>query len=314
MKYVAFIFCFLFVAGLSAKERPIELGKVNWIRSIDVAVERSEESSKPIFVLFQEVPGCSTCRQYGKFALSHPLIIEAIEDLFVPLAIFNNKQGKDAEALSFFKEPSWNNPVVRIIDKNKTNLVKRHAGDYSRAGLIERMIEALEVSNQEVPEYLRLIYREEIAKHRGLETARFKMFCFWTGEKILGQIEGVISSFPGFANGGEVVEVLFDPKVISKEELKKLASFQSCKAVDTGTAARPDNEPKYYLSKSTYKGVPMTALQQLKANSLIGQNSSPEGVLSPRQLALFQKLKRAGDVNAVISSDFEATWWKLQGA
>ena len=46
-------------------------------------------------LLFQEVPGCSTCRNYGHNVLSHPLMVEAIESLFVPLAIFNNKEGKE---------------------------------------------------------------------------------------------------------------------------------------------------------------------------------------------------------------------------
>jgi len=54
-----------------------ELGAVHWLRDIDVAVAQSKEKNKPILILFQEVPGCSTCRNYGKGALSHPLLVEA---------------------------------------------------------------------------------------------------------------------------------------------------------------------------------------------------------------------------------------------
>ena len=43
-------------------------------------------------------------------------MVEAIEDAFVPVVVFNNKGGKDAQLLKRFNEPSWNNPVVRFLD------------------------------------------------------------------------------------------------------------------------------------------------------------------------------------------------------
>ena len=38
-------------------ERPVELGAVDWERDYERAVARSKKSGKPIFLLFQEVPG-----------------------------------------------------------------------------------------------------------------------------------------------------------------------------------------------------------------------------------------------------------------
>ena len=73
---------------------PEELGKVNWIRDYDQALEQSKTQDKPVFILFQEVPGCSTCKNYGNNVLSHPFIVEAIEDNFIPLVIYNNKGGR----------------------------------------------------------------------------------------------------------------------------------------------------------------------------------------------------------------------------
>ena len=292
---------------LVSKDRPVELGKVRWIRDMDIAIQKSAETDKPIFILFQEVPGCATCKGYGKLALSHPLIVEAIEDLFVPLAIYNNKQGKDAEILKYFGEPSWNNPVVRIVDKEKKGLTKRLAGDYGRPGLLTTMKDALENAGKEVPEYLELLLKEEQSRARGLKEATYQMYCFWTGEKVLGEIPGVVSSYSGFANGGEVVHLKFDPTIVSKKELDNKAKSQSCRAITSKEEPRPDREPKYYLSKTKYKSIPMTEMQALKANSLVGNGKSPESVLSPRQLRMI-------DVKGLnlIGKDIEKAWdWSM---
>jgi hypothetical protein len=36
---------------------PPEQGSVNWLRDYDAAISRSASTGKPLFVLFQEVPG-----------------------------------------------------------------------------------------------------------------------------------------------------------------------------------------------------------------------------------------------------------------
>jgi len=38
-------------------QNPVELGKVKWKRNFDEAVQRATIESKPMLVLFQEVPG-----------------------------------------------------------------------------------------------------------------------------------------------------------------------------------------------------------------------------------------------------------------
>ena len=141
MKKVGIIFVlpFILVTFYLQAQQAIELGSVSWYRQIEQAQQAATKKDKPILVLFQEVPGCATCRYYGGQALSHPLIVEAIESLFVPVAIFNNKKGKDAEVLRFYNEPSWNNPVVRIVDSKKKNIVKRVSGNYSKLGIVHAM-------------------------------------------------------------------------------------------------------------------------------------------------------------------------------
>lgn len=38
-------------------DQPVELGDVRWLRDLDTAVATSKKQSKPIAILFQEVPG-----------------------------------------------------------------------------------------------------------------------------------------------------------------------------------------------------------------------------------------------------------------
>ena len=59
-----------------------ELGKVSWYRDYEQALSVSKKENKPVLILFQEVPGCATCRNYGHNVLSHPLMTEAIENEF----------------------------------------------------------------------------------------------------------------------------------------------------------------------------------------------------------------------------------------
>ncbi len=83
----------------SSKAAPVELGKIQWGRDLDHALLAAQTSGKPVFVLFQEVPGCQTCVSFGEQVLSHPLPVEAIETAFEPVFVYNNKSGKDAEIL-----------------------------------------------------------------------------------------------------------------------------------------------------------------------------------------------------------------------
>ena len=116
-----------------------ELGVIDWGRDLNTALAESERSGRPALVLFDEVPGCETCISYGRDVLSHPLIVEAAESLFVPVAVFNNIDGADREILLSFGEPTWNNPDVRIIDHDRNPLADRLADDYTVGGLARAM-------------------------------------------------------------------------------------------------------------------------------------------------------------------------------
>ena len=80
-------------------------------------------------------------------------MIEAAK-AFVPVAIYNNAKGKDAQVLKRFKERSWNNPVVRFVNAEGKDLIPRKGGVYRRDALLARMAQALKAAGKPVPEAL----------------------------------------------------------------------------------------------------------------------------------------------------------------
>jgi peptide methionine sulfoxide reductase MsrA len=291
--------------SLTAQQR-IELGNVKWERNYDTALQKAKDSDKPLFILFQEVPGCSTCQNYGKNVLSNPLIVEAIEDLFVPLVIHNNKTGHDEEILKKFNEPSWNNPVVRILSSDEKQLVPRVARQYSAAQLVAAMNKALANDNRGIPGYLNLLEEELTLLSSGVQETYISMYCYWSGEKNIAKHKGVAYTEAGFMDGKEVVKVTYSPTFIDYETLLDQASKAQCasasysnnrneleaskkvlgKGRQYGTKAyRKAHDDKYYLNRSDLKHLDLTDLQKSRINSMLGQGLDPSVLLSPRQIA-----------------------------
>lgn len=287
-----------------------ELGKVEWMRDYEEALARAKKEDKDVLILFQEVPGCATCRNYGHNVLSHPLMVEAIENSFVPLAIFNNKGGKDRKILDKFEEPSWNNPVVRIINTQEKNVIPRISNDYSAATLSLRMKQALLEKKEIVPEYLNLLVEELSAqKANRVDEKYFKMYCFWTGEKELGKLDGVLSTQSGFMNYSEVVKVNYDSRQISEEQLEKAAARNNFQPIDKGTYKLAAHDLHYYLQHTPYKYLPLTELQKTKINSLLGNNQSGEKYLSPKQKAWLAELRYSNQkAKSLVHTDFAKAW------
>ena len=168
----------LVALGASESAHP-EVGKVAWERDFSKALTASKKSEKPVLVLFQEVPGCAGCRQFGQTVLSHPQMVEAIETLFEPVVVYNNQPGKDAEILKQYQEPAWNYQVIRFLDSDGTDIILRKDKIWTVPLLAARMIQALEKQKREVPKYLRALAGNSAVTNPG--KAAFAMFCFWTG-------------------------------------------------------------------------------------------------------------------------------------
>ena len=51
---IVFVLLTLMVTAMTA---PIELGRVDWQRKIEPSLEKAQKDGKPVFLLFQEIPG-----------------------------------------------------------------------------------------------------------------------------------------------------------------------------------------------------------------------------------------------------------------
>lgn len=315
-QYITVIFlfiAFLFSIGqqkTNPNNQSEELGKVTWYRDYDEALNKAKAENKEVLILFQEVPGCSTCRNYGHNVLSHPLMVEAIEDQFIPLAIYNNKGGKDKQILQLYNEPSWNNPVVRIVNAKGENVVNRIAGNYSAKALYNAMVTSLEKANKFIPEYMKLLGTELLASNNNtIKETYFKMYCFWTGEKHLGKVDGVLSTEAGFMGGYEVVKVKFDPNKVNQKDLAIHAKQANFSPITKSNYRTASNDVKYYLKHTNYKFLPLTELQKTKINSALGHGMSPDKYLSPKQLKWLNEIKRSKTKQYVLfNQDFSKAW------
>jgi peptide methionine sulfoxide reductase MsrA len=207
---------------------------------------------------------------------------------------------------------------VRIVDHDKKDILPRLNGNYTPSGLVNYMMMALKKTGQQIPDYVTLLFEELNANERGLEKTTLSMYCFWTGEKELGKIDGVMQTEAGFMDHREVVNVYYDPEVVSLEHI--LQEGRKTKCADQiyynneqqrkeannilGNAQMkaagkfsPDKDPKYYLAQTVYKYLPMTPAQAVKINALIGQGKSPAPLLSPRQRVILDRLKVGSEVS-----------------
>ena len=134
---------------------------------------------------------------------------------------------------------------------------------------------------------------------------------------------------PGWIQKLEVVEVTFDPTVISYADLMARAETCRCTAqvftrtddhqkqaaALVGTRAKRTDETvrieddKYYASRTALRALPMTPQQAARVNALVGKKGDPKTLLSPTQRTLLTKIEAApkGWPKA-IGVDFRKAW------
>ncbi len=287
--------------------QPEEAGKVHWGRILETALASSAQTGKPVFALFQEIPGCAGCKQFGRDVMSNPLLVEAVESEFTPLLVHNNKGGRDAEVMKRFGEPAWNYQVVRFLNSNGEDIIPRKDQVWDTGGIAERMIATLAQAKRPVPVYLSLLAAEHSPR---LKQAVFAMYCFWTGEMALGQIDGVITTEAGFMAGQEVTLVQYDPAVISLPQLITAAEKVECAnavsvpAADlpsskttrlkvgtiSGYRTAPASDQKKQLGGTAAEKLPLSPAQSTKVNAWIRSDAGKaSSFLTPSQHALLKR-------------------------
>ena len=138
------------------------------------------------------------------------------------------------------------------------------------------------------------------------------MYCFWTGEKHLGALDGVLGTEAGFMAGHEVVKVKYDPTIINKNTIAAAVKKRDFTPItDNGKYRTATNDIQYYLQHSYYKFLPLTTLQKTKINSALGNRASADKYLSPKQLTWLKELKYAKTTPRVLfNKDFVASWYQ----
>lgn len=285
-----------------------ELGDVSWLRDFEQAQALARADGKPILLLFQEVPGCSTCVNFGHDVLSHPLMVEIIEEHFVPLAIFNNHPGSDAEVLRQFGEAAWNNPVIHFVTADAEPIVDRLANRYDPLGLFSKIGQVMERGGIAIPPWFTMLGRDLVVEAGLAETATFTTPCFWSGETSLAQHPSVITTDAGWVDGEEVVRVQFDPRSNGRKDLIQHARTEGF-ALIGGGGFKVDQEPQFYLRKTAMRYLPLTPAQRTAINLAVPYGGNTRGLLSPRQQALLSLpgLAQVSD-DALYRQEIRAAW------
>ncbi len=315
MRTLPFLILALATGGAAVPGAPPqpELGAVHWGRDFDGARAEAAASGRPMLVLFQEVPGCRTCRDFGGGPLSNPLIVEAIETEFVPVLVYNNRPA-DAATLQACREPAWNNPVIRFFDGRGRDVIPRASGVYEAGGVAGRMAAALRAAGRPVPGYLENLVAETAPARR--ERATIAMHCFWEGEAALGGLDGVLATRAAYLDGREVVDVTFDAAVLPYERLVDAAERAGLadrvyardaaelgaarrivgdRAITGDRASQPAgaDDQKRHLRFSPLRALELTPLQAARVNAALAAGTPPERWLSPRQRAAARALTTA---------------------
>jgi hypothetical protein len=201
------------------------------------------------------------------------MIVEAVEDNFVPVAIYNNVGGEDKKILTRFGEPAWNYHVMRFMDSKAHDIVPRRDRVWTLPDTASRLAEALRAAEKPVPAYLTNILIPESNSRQ--KTAVLAMHCFWTGEAKLGALDGVLTTEAGFYEHREVVRVCYNSEKLSLRRLITEAEKMECAngvyladAQDREVAEAIARNPVNAFDKLNYRAAPASdQKRQLRSDS-----------------------------------------------
>ncbi|MEO8616310.1 MAG: VPGUxxT family thioredoxin-like (seleno)protein, type 2 [Luteolibacter sp.] len=245
----------------SSTSNPVAVGTVAWGRDYGTALASAKTAGKPVFLLFQEVPGCAGCQQFGRDVLSNPTVVKTIRENFIPLLIPNNSTGRDAEVLALFNEPAWNYQIVRFLDADGHDLIPRKDHVWGAPELQQRMSMVLKKSGPPKTTAGRV------------ERVAIAQYCFWEGEKTLGGMDGVLRTEAGYIQGREVTLVDYDPAKLPLAELTRKAQAAGVAThvfpSPEGYRKAPEADQKRQLQGTPYARMNLTPEQATKVNAFV---------------------------------------------
>jgi hypothetical protein len=311
----------LLATTISQTSQEKELGTIQYhFADMEKAKEEARQFEMPLLRFDIEVPGDS---RIGEQVLSHPLIAEAAELLFVSVVpeefrIHRENAGK--------RNPNLprNATAISVLEPSTGSEIGRVGGDdLCVADVAQLMIKGLKATDKPVPAYLSLLHEEE-SGHRMVHCgpsllprnrlAIFAVKCCRVAEVEFAGLQGVLSTRAGICNRHALVQVTYDSSklsyctlvrfaianelakavyyqsndehIASQVEVQRVAAYWNIYIIRwTGASFLPSVDPKHYLRTTLLKYVPLTGLQALRANRLIQEGAFHEAVrlLSPRQ-------------------------------
>jgi hypothetical protein len=270
---------FILAAGLVAASQPRELGKVPFLRDFAAAKAEAAGTGKPLFILFDEVPGCRNCTSFGEAVLSNDIVVSALAGNFVSVAIYNNESGADRVMLEHFGEPAWNNPVVRIMDGDERELTPRISDTYAAEPVARAMVSALQKVGRPVPAYLRTLAQG----NDGYDPFYVLAACFWSAEACLGSLDSVSVTRVGYIGQNEVVEVQASQ---GHDKVSVIAEARKAGCAVSEVSGRfrfSESDDKYALRDGRFAKLHLTPAQATRVNSAIARNTDPAPYLTPAQ-------------------------------
>lgn len=295
-----------------------EMGRIHFRYTgefFEEAKREAKDFDMPILMIFQEMPGTKECINFGRNVLSHPLLVEAAETLFIPLIINSTAiSGGDSAVMAKYREQRHFSPVVRIVTCTGKDLILRISNEDCNLGNVARsMVKALQRTKAKVPKYLKLLAVESRARCRlpgaGYPTIRSAFFGVSNtseGEVDLAGAHGIISTnVITLGSHKRVVHVQYDfdhgkyrdivkhalathniLKIFYVNEGERFSAEEEIKSSEEGSVSlvellakhkiRSNHRTKANLLFSGLQNVPLTPMQATRANQALSHPMGEE--------------------------------------
>jgi hypothetical protein len=213
-------------------------------------------------------------------AFHHPLLREAMAEHFRTVCLRDEEGG----------------PAIVMHHADGMLMSDLSSATPSASEIARLMVAALERIGQSPPPYLQLI-RMECAKG-ARSRAVFRAVCAWDGAAALGRVDGVLGVESGRGADDTLIEVMFDPDVISRADLAARAEMVGCRGTEMQVLAdapelMENPEPYFWLSHTDFRYLPLTPMQAMRINAALRDREDPRIWLSPRQIALLDEVELA---------------------